>query len=128
MEKELPISAAHTQTGRRDAARLRLYLPARLILMDGAVPCILEDISLTGAKIVLPVARTIGQSGFLQCPPLDVFFDRVWADGARLGVAFEEPVPAETLQELRILHDNHSSLVKQELRRTARDWVHGTHK
>lgn len=71
-------------------------------------------------------ARQIGQSGILQCPPLDVFFDRVWIDGVRIGVAFEEPLATETLHELRQLHDHHSALSKQELRRTAQDWVRGT--
>ncbi|KUO55300.1 MAG: hypothetical protein APF82_05105 [Sphingomonadales bacterium BRH_c42] len=126
VEKKLPDMAAHTHTGRRDAARLRLYLPARLILVDGVVPCIVEDISQTGAKLLIQNARPIGQSGILQCPPLDIFFDRVWAEGVRVGVAFEEPVAPETLHALRQLHDNHGALSKQELRRTAQDWVRGT--
>ncbi|MBA4163531.1 MAG: PilZ domain-containing protein [Erythrobacter sp.] len=125
VDKKLPALAAHTQTGRRDAARLRLYLPARLALVDGVVSCIIEDISQTGAKILIQHARPIGQSGILQCPPLDVFFDRVWTDGVRVGVAFEEPVEPETLHALRQLHDNYSAMSKQELRRTAQDWVRG---
>src|SRR3546814_2156372 len=86
VDKKLLALAAHTQTGRRDAARLRLYLPARLALADGVVSCIIEAISQTGAKLLIQHARPIGQSGLLQCPPLDVFFDRVWTDGVRVGV------------------------------------------
>jgi len=125
VEKKLPDLAAHTHTGRRAAARLRLYMPARLVLVDGALPCILENISQTGARIVIQKARPISQSGILQCPPLDAFFDRVWAHGVRIGVTFEEPVPAETLHALRQLHDNYDSMSQQEMLRTARAWVRG---
>ncbi|OGS58295.1 MAG: hypothetical protein A3J40_01205 [Erythrobacter sp. RIFCSPHIGHO2_12_FULL_63_10] len=125
VEEERPTSAAQEQAGRRDASRLRLYLPARLNMIDGMIPCIIEDISRTGARIVIQQARPIGQSGILQCPPLDAFFDRVWADGVRIGVTFEEPVSTETLHALRLLHDHHDAMSRQELRRTARDWVSG---
>eukprot|EP01042_Synura_sphagnicola_P032637 gene32637-41971_t len=37
--------------GRRQAARVRLALPAKVILVTGHQPCQLDDLSQTGAKI-----------------------------------------------------------------------------
>jgi len=112
-------------TGRRNVARLRLHLPGRIQALEGEYPCIVEDLSQTGARIILERACEIGSSGILRCGMLDIFFDRVWVSGNRAGLAFDEIVTAETLYELRRVHDNFDELQRSDIRQLAHDWVNG---
>ena len=112
-------------TGRRDVARLRLYLPGRIKTLGGEYPCFVEDISQTGARIIMMDAYRIGHSGILRCGELDVFFDRLWTAESRAGLAFDELIAPETLYELRRIHDNFDNIQREEIRRMAHDWVNG---
>ena len=119
------LRATEVVTGRRNVARLRLHLPGRIKTIEGEYPCIVEDLSQTGARIILADAHYIGSSGILRCGMLDIFFARVWVNSGRAGLTFDEIVAPETLYELRQVHDNFDELQKKDVRRMAHDWVNG---
>ncbi|MFZ9395410.1 MAG: PilZ domain-containing protein [Erythrobacter sp.] len=110
---------------RRTEARLRLRLPARLVLLDRACHCIIENISCTGARLVVDNPPRLAEFGQVQCEGLDHFFETVWCRGNQVGIAFDEPVPRSALLRLRQLNDHFSEVRQRELKALARHWVTG---
>lgn len=119
------LREAEVVTWRRNVARLRPHLPGRIKTLEGEHPCIVEDLSQTGARIILADEHSFGSSGILRCGMLDIFFERVWANHGRAGLAFDEIVAPETLYELRRVHDNFDELQRSDIRRMAHDSVNG---
>lgn len=113
------------QEGRRADARLRLHLPARLVLLNRSAPCILENISLTGARLVIEKPPKVGEFGEVHGEALCEFFEVVWASGRNVGIAFDEPLRRETLFHLREFNDSFPELQKREMKQLARAWVTG---
>ena len=111
--------------GRRNVARLRLYLPGRITTFEGELACFVENLSQTGARVIVIDSSRIGPSGILRCGDLDIFFDRVWVENGRAGLAFDETVTPETLHDLRRIHDNFDEIQRMEIRNMAHDWVNG---
>ena len=65
---------------RRGDARVRLHIPARLILLSGVQQCMLEDLSVTGAALIPKDALPqVGASGILQCENIEAFGTIQWA-------------------------------------------------
>ena len=119
------ISQLATHDSRRAASRLRLHLPARLILIDRNVECVLENISQTGARLVTSKPPKIGEFGRFRCDLIDQYFDTVWADGSRIGVHFDEPLSSNDLVDFRRFIDTFPDLQRRELMHQARRWVAG---
>lgn len=111
--------------GRRIDSRLRLHLPAKLILVGRTVPCVLQDISHSGARLVVEEVPAVGEFGQIQCTVLDRWFDTVWCAGHRVGIAFDEPIPFETLVFLRQYNDSFPQMQRSEIKARARSWVNG---
>jgi hypothetical protein len=111
--------------GRRNVSRLRLYLPARVKTLEGEHACFVENISQTGARIIVTDSAKVGEIGTLRCGQVDILFDKVWSANGRTGLAFDELVPPDALRELRRVHDNFDEIQREEHRRIARDWVNG---
>jgi hypothetical protein len=110
---------------RRTASRLRLNLPARLILLDRTASCVIDNISQTGARLALESPPAPGEFGRLQCANIDRFFDTSWNTDHRIGVTFDEALPMETLRSLRDYSDRFPHHKHRELKAQARDWVAG---
>ena len=67
--------------GRRGNARVRLDLPAELLLLDGLRRGRLRNLSRTGASIELsPPPRTASQ-GFLRFAGMELFVHVMWSGG-----------------------------------------------
>lgn len=115
------------QTGRRAAARLRVSIPAKLILLDGNYRCPLEDISQTGARVSCSAAVVPGATGILQCMGLDVLCSIIRNEAGRFGLHFEEEVSTEALQEIRQEHDRLSQVRIKEDRLHAKGWATGVY-
>ncbi|WP_416172381.1 PilZ domain-containing protein [Allopontixanthobacter sp.] len=98
-------ATACNPTGRRGTARLRVSIPARLILRGGSCACALESISQTGARVVCKTAVDIGATGVLQCMELDILCSVVRVEGGYIGLQFDEDVDAQALQKIRQQHD-----------------------
>lgn len=111
--------------GKRADARLRLHLPARLILATRSSPCVLENVSRTGARLVVERPPHLAEFGQIRSEFLDHFFETVWRDGNRVGIAFDEPLSGRILVGLREMHDNFPDLQRRAVRALARHWVTG---
>ena len=110
---------------RRAASRLRLHLPAHLTFVGRRSSCLIENISQTGAQLVVDGAPRRGEEGQLKCEDLLAFFRTVWSAGNLVGVEFDETIPLQTLLNLRRINDAYSDFHRMEARRTARRWVAG---
>lgn len=124
------MAEVHTTTqlmpaGRRQVSRLRLQLPARLVLVRRNAPCLLENISRSGARIVAENPPAVGEFGQLRCEGMVRFFETVWCEGPRAGLAFDEPLPQATLVFLREFNERFPQLQRRDLMTLARRWVHG---
>ena len=92
--------------GRRRSPRLRLGMPARLIVPERTCPVVLENLSAEGAGITLPepgefvvcVLRWMDQHAFAEV---------VWREGFSVGLKFDQPITAETLEATRIYASQH---------------------
>ncbi|WP_298288361.1 PilZ domain-containing protein [Novosphingobium sp.] len=115
--------------GRRGDARVRLHLPARLVLLSGTQQCILEDLSVTGAAIIpqgpLPAP---GASAILMCEHIEGFGMIRWARHGRCGLMFDEKMPLPNVIALRHVADSYEVTERERNLERARAWVQGRSK
>jgi hypothetical protein len=92
--------------GRRRSPRLRLGMPARLITPERSCPIVLENLTVDGAGVTLPEP-----SEFMVCVlrwmDNHAFADVVWREGFSVGLQFDKPIPAETLEATRLYANQH---------------------
>ncbi|MBB3861426.1 hypothetical protein GGQ88_002710 [Novosphingobium hassiacum] len=113
--------------GRRSNARVRLHIPARLILLSGVQHCILEDLSVTGAAIIpQETLPPVGTSGILQCNGVEAFGNIQWSRYGRCGIMFDEPLPLANVIALRHVADAYEDNERERFRDSARAWVQGS--
>ena len=110
---------------RRTSSRLRLNLPAHLTLIGRSSACLIENISHTGAQLVVDTAPLRGEEGQLRCEDVKAFFRTVWGAGNLVGVEFDEAIPLHQILELHRINDAYSQDQQMEARRAARRWVAG---
>ena len=103
------LTASSALTGRRAAPRVRLFVPADIILLRGTEACVLEDLSQHGARVKLatPSPRP-GAGVVLQVHSLDVFGTVVWEHGQRFGLVFDEIVPIPQVVTIRQFGDDYT--------------------
>jgi hypothetical protein len=103
----LPPAAKPRITGRRAMPRMRLCIPAQVQLLCGRENCQLDDVSQTGASVTLAGHMPQpGATAVLTAKGLDVFGTVVWSEGARFGIAFDEPLPLHEVVNLRHFADS----------------------
>lgn len=104
LQGSFPVS--DIQRGRRDAARLRLRLAARLVLLDRTQHCILTDLSAGGARIQPGDAVSLGAQAVLMWGSgLEGFGEVVWVSARECGIAFDERLRDRVLQATRQLNE-----------------------
>ena len=112
--------------GRRADARVRLHLPARLVLLTGTMACILEDLSVTGAAVIVQDALPApGASAILQCQHIEAFGQVRWARHGRCGLMFDDKLPLAQVVALRHVADTFEVSERQRNLERARAWVQG---
>ena len=109
---------------RRGNARLRLGIEASFIGFDGTQAVILQDISQTGAKLLLRRATPVSQ-GLLQWMDYEVFAEIAWQRGHWCGVIFDEPVPQEYLLATRAAVPALMNESRERILQSAREFVQG---
>lgn len=111
--------------GRRACSRVRLRLPAKVMLLGGTSACTLESLSACGARIVSDKDLEEGSAGVLECDGVKAFFTVAWAQDHRFGLEFDKHQPDQLLRDLR-WHSDHFDLAEELQRETfAREWVEG---
>lgn len=112
--------------GRRGASRLRLALPARLVTTSASVPCILQDLSRTGARVHLAKPLCVGEACFLQFFDTEVFVEVVRRLRGTNGPEFDCPLSDEDVIQVRANAENIEAVERRSVRSDARDWVSGS--
>lgn len=85
-------------TGKRFANRLRLGVPAGLLLTHRTHRCLIEDISASGALLRVSEPIPAGRTAMLQFHLLKLYVTIKWCRGGRCGVQFEQKLDAEDME------------------------------
>ncbi len=111
--------------GRRAAARLRLSIPGKLVTIYETQPCIVVNLSRTGAQVSLAKPLAPGEAIFLQLAAKEHFASVVWRDTGSNGLEFEVPLADEQVLDARHFADRIDELERREMLRIAREWITG---
>ena len=114
-----------TEAHRRQHARLRLGMPARLETLEGQQPVRLVDLSQSGAQVVLEHPHEVRRA-VLCWLDFEAFGIVAWREDDHVGLEFEELVPMDQLFETR---QRAPDVVRAETMGdygAARDFVAGT--
>jgi hypothetical protein len=115
--------------GRRGAPRLRLGIPARLVSTRATNPCILLDLSRTGARIGLERPLVPGELAYLRVAGLEMFAEVIRSmrgdSGGINGLAFDEPLSDAAVLAVRRHAETFEQRERAALRDQARRWVNG---
>jgi hypothetical protein len=121
-----PLPTKPGITGRRAASRVRLLVPAQVMLLTGLTKCVLDDLSQHGARVTLSVpAPRQGSGAVLQIRNIEAFGTVVWVSGQRFGLQFDEPVPLPNVIAIRHYADEYAEHEAQASLRNARVFVQG---
>ena len=120
----IPISRI---TGRRTKARVRLCIPAQVLLIQGLEKCMLDDLSQSGARVTMAAKLPPPGAGvILRAKGLEVFGNVVWSQGARFGILFEGRLPLRDVVSLRNFADAYVDHERAIQLRNARNFVQGS--
>ncbi|MEM8724547.1 MAG: PilZ domain-containing protein [Pseudomonadota bacterium] len=120
-----PMSAPIPNTGRRNAPRLRLSLPARLVAVERTHQCILMNLSRTGAQIAILESLREGEGAVLKCGKIDQFVIVSRSEFGINALNFEEELSDDMVLHIRRYHENFEERERRALVETARKWVSG---
>ena len=124
--QRLQFGRANAPSGRRQAARVRLALPGKVILITGHEACQLDDLSQTGACVTVGGdPPPLGDDVVLMVQGVEAFGTVVWRRGGSFGVAFDALLPKDDVIRLRAVHDHFQTLEQEQNRRRAREFVQG---
>jgi len=112
------------QHHRRANARLRLGIEASFVGFDGTQTVILQDVSRTGAKLLLQLTTPISQ-GLLRWMNYEMFIEVTWRRGYWCGVSFDEPLPEECLLATRAAVPALMNESRERILERAREFVQG---
>ncbi|WP_298468202.1 PilZ domain-containing protein [uncultured Erythrobacter sp.] len=119
------VSESIPNTGRRNAPRLRLSLPARLVSVERTHQCILMNLSRTGAQIAILESLREGEGAVLKCGKIDQFVIVSRGEFGLNALTFEEELSDEMVLHIRRYHENFEERERRALVETARKWVSG---
>ena len=94
MENCAPKDTQITLDPRR-GERFAISVAGEFITSAGKKPCIVEDISPTGARITGNFDVVPGESGILKCRELDILTEVRWKASHDMGLSFAEPINEE---------------------------------
>jgi len=106
--------------GRRQDARLRVELRARLIMLDGTMRAVLADLARFGARLYAPDSGLgPGREAVIAWEEFEAFGEVRWTDGLYLGLRFDEPLAKAVLMATRRAEDARVMPLQRELLREA---------
>lgn len=112
--------------GRRSAARLRMGIPATLLLLTGTHRGTLLDLSCTGARLLIEPILRVGADAVLQAPGFEAFGTLVWCEQGRVGMRFDRPLREDWMIAMRDYIDTFPERTRETMLRSAREWVSGS--
>jgi hypothetical protein len=111
--------------GQRGTARLMLGVPGTLVMAHATVPCLVDDISASGAKIRCDVPLTAGASAELRFEERRGFGSLAWARGGRAGLRFDRRLTLEDIEYFRWIAANPREWAQSNQSAAAREWSAG---
>ncbi|MEM6857379.1 MAG: PilZ domain-containing protein [Pseudomonadota bacterium] len=123
-----PNDIPNNPVGRRRAPRLRVSLPARFVAVDRTHPCILLNISQTGAQIAILNSVREGEAGMLECGGVEAFAMVVRSEFSLNALHFDEQLSYEQVIDIRRLYETFEVRERRQLIETARQWASGESK
>lgn len=118
-------SAAAIKVGRRTNLRVRLRIPAELILLNDNRRCILDDLSRCGARLTISPPPETGSNAILKCADLDVFGTVLWTRAGQCGLRFDRHLRQEVVVRMRSFGDGFPEYEHLRQEGRVRDWVEG---
>jgi hypothetical protein len=86
--------------------RLRLGAPAVLELIHERRPCLLDDISSTGARLLVKPPPAVDTVAILRFHELKIYSRVIWTKGAEVGLQFDRPLELEDMQGMLWITEN----------------------
>lgn len=114
---------ANVKQGQRSYNRLKLGVPAVLVLAHGRVNCLLDDVSVSGAKVRTQTAVSKGQSAELMFDRHRVFCTVNWSRAGEAGLSFVDPMGQADMQRLLWIVENREEWEAERETIGARDWA-----
>lgn len=113
------------RAGGRHFNRLRLGVPAQLVLTHETRDCLIDDISCTGARLraVHPLAEH--QALLLVFHELKLFATVVWLRDGECGLRFDQPIDPEDMQGMLWIKENRELYDRICQAGHAMDWAEG---
>ena len=112
-------------TGNRHFNRLRLGVPATLVLTHGPQSCLIDDISCTGARLRSERALNAGQTAVLSFHELRLFGAVRWSEALHCGLHFDRPLDLEDMQGMLWITKNRALYDRMCEAGHAMDWADG---
>lgn len=92
--------------GSRKLNRLRLGVPATLELMHERRSCVIDDISMAGARLKIDRPLAAGQGLILSFHELRIFATVIWVRGNICGLRFDPKLNPEDMQGMLWIKEN----------------------
>ena len=111
--------------GNRHSNRLRLAVPASLVLTHQTCPCLIDDISSTGARLRIAQPWAERRTLILVFHELRLFATVMWSRDGECGLRFDEPLEREDMEGMLWIRENRA--VYDRICQTGRamDWSMG---
>lgn len=121
---------ANIAQGKRRFTRLRLNVPAMLVLAHGRHACVVDDVSVSGARVRCEVPLRPGSAVEIRFDRHCMFGTVTWTRGVQAGLAFASYVDESEMRRLLWIVENRDQWELQRHSITARSWSSGsdTHK
>ena len=121
----LPKISEQLFIGRRKKARALIGVPGKVVLVSGTAECVLEDLSCSGAKLSTTASLKPGLRALVIVGAEELFGQIVWGKRGQFGMVFDEPLPVETVIQMRWQADQISQSEVEATMGRIRDWVEG---
>jgi hypothetical protein len=110
---------------RREVARAILAFPGKLLLSEGTFDCVLDDLSLGGARFSCNRKIDSGREVWLKFDRFEVFGTVTWVHGRQYGVEFEQRLAKSVIIEMRSYAADYEAYEKHQGTEEAKAYVIG---
>ena len=111
--------------GNRYGNRLKLGVPAGFVMTHETRRCLLDDISVNGARIRMDDPLEPGRTGFICFHRLRLFCSVTWWRNGECGVQFDRRLPTEDMEGFLWIVQNPKAYRRLCEESGAHDWSQG---
>jgi hypothetical protein len=116
---------AAARPGQRASNRLRLGVQASLQLTSETRPCLLDDISVSGARVRVDRKLAEGTIAVLNFHELHLYASVVWCHDGECGLRFDQRLPVEDMQGMLWITQNREVYDRMCRESGAEEWTRG---